>query len=167
MRWRDALVVPLLAALVVLQLSALPYVRLLPVTPQLALLAVLVWALHRGPEAGAFWGFAAGILTDLFAITPLGVSAVAMMATALLVAVLKRLLPPNRILIPMFLGGVGTFAYLLGSFLLLRLAGYDLPWSAPAAASPLILLHAVLILPAYWAVLALERLAGPRRVELS
>jgi rod shape-determining protein MreD len=50
---------------VTLQLSALPHIAITGVTCDLALLAVVGFALARGPEFGAISGFAGGLLLDL------------------------------------------------------------------------------------------------------
>ncbi|HEY3004010.1 MAG TPA: rod shape-determining protein MreD [Kribbellaceae bacterium] len=50
---------------VTFQLSALPHIAIAGVTCDLALLAVIGFALARGPEFGALTGFAGGLLLDL------------------------------------------------------------------------------------------------------
>jgi rod shape-determining protein MreD len=167
MRWRDLLVVPLMILLAVVQLTILPLAPLGGYTPQVLLLVVMAWVMLHGLGSGLVWAFTAGVVIDLFSISPLGVSALSYVAAVAVLAGVKALLPPNRTLVPMFLAAVGTFAYLLLSYLLLRLLGYDLPWRAATLASPLIFLHALLVLPLYWSILGVERLVGPRRVELT
>jgi rod shape-determining protein MreD len=167
MRWRDLLVVPVMLMLAVVQLTVLPRLPLSGYTPQLLLLVALAWAMLRGLGPGLSWAFAAGMVVDLFSISPMGVSALSYMAAAAVVVGIKALLPPNRVLVPMFLAAVGTSVTLLLAFFLLRLLGYELPWRAASLASPLILVHGLLVLPLYWLILGLERLIGPHRVELA
>ncbi len=60
---------------VVLQTTLLPHLRLFGAVPELGLLAVIGVAFEDGPESGAVFGFAAGLVTDMFLSTPVGLSA--------------------------------------------------------------------------------------------
>jgi rod shape-determining protein MreD len=62
---RAAVAGVVLVLAVTLQLSALPHVAIAGVTCDLALLAVIGFALARGPEFGAVTGFVGGLLLDL------------------------------------------------------------------------------------------------------
>src|SRR4029079_12519081 len=77
----------LLVLLVVLQTSLMPHLRVFGVVPDLGLVAAVAFAVRFGPELGATFGFAAGLATDLFLQTPLGLSAFAFGATAFLVGI--------------------------------------------------------------------------------
>jgi len=63
---------PLLLALALLQSTAMPYLKLFGVMPNLMLLTVVAWSLLRGPGEGVVWGFVGGIFLDLFSRAPLG-----------------------------------------------------------------------------------------------
>jgi rod shape-determining protein MreD len=85
----------LLVLLVVLQTSLFPHLRILGVVPDLGLVAAVALAVTYGPEAGATFGFAAGLATDLFLQTPLGLAAFAYGFTAFLFGILQdRLVRP-------------------------------------------------------------------------
>jgi len=56
----------------ILQVVFLPLVALRGVTPNLMLLAVLYFAVHRGPAAGVWLGFSWGILSDVAGLSLFG-----------------------------------------------------------------------------------------------
>ena len=65
----------LLLAALVIHTSVLSGIRLQGVRPDLMLLIAVCAGLVAGPERGAIVGFAAGLASDLFLQTPLGLSA--------------------------------------------------------------------------------------------
>jgi rod shape-determining protein MreD len=71
----------LLIAIVLVQTTILPYLRVFGVVPDLGLVATVAVAYREGPETGAIFGFAAGLSMDLFLQTPLGLSALAYLLT--------------------------------------------------------------------------------------
>ena len=77
----------LLVLLVVLQTSLMPHLRIAGVVPDLGLVASVAIALRFGPELSVAFRFAAGLATDLFLQTPLGLAAFAFGATAFLVGI--------------------------------------------------------------------------------
>lgn len=64
----------LLAFSLVLQLAVLDDVRVAGVRPEVMILLPVVAGVAGGPERGAILGFVAGLVTDLFAETPFGLS---------------------------------------------------------------------------------------------
>lgn len=166
MRWNNYASVPVMALLLLLQASVLPHLPVLGLTPQLLLLVVISWTLLRGLETGFVWAFVAGMFLDLFAISPLGSTALTLMAVVLVVVGIQKALPPNMFFVPVLTGAAGTFVYLLLHLSLLRLLGFELPWTEAAALAPLIVLHGLLILPIFWIGYRLDRLANPRRVQI-
>lgn len=166
MRWNNYASVPVMALLLLLQASVLPHLPVLGLTPQLLLLVVISWTLLRGLETGFVWAFVAGMFLDLFAIAPLGSTSLTFMVVVLVVVGIQKALPPNLFFVPVLTGAAGTFVYLLLNFSLLRLLGFELPWTEAAAQAPLIVLHGLLILPIFWISFRLDRLANPRRVQI-
>jgi rod shape-determining protein MreD len=67
----------------------MPHLRVAGVVPDLGLVAAVALAVRFGPELGASFGFAAGLATDLFLQTPLGLSAFAFGFTAFVVGILQ------------------------------------------------------------------------------
>ena len=104
----------LLVVLVVLQTSVMPHLRIFGVVPDLGLVAAVALAVTYGPELGATFGFAAGLATDLFLQTPLGLSAFAYGITAFLAGILQsRLARPAWWVRPAIAAAAGVFAGLV------------------------------------------------------
>jgi rod shape-determining protein MreD len=79
----------LLIAIVLVQTTILPYLRISGVVTDLGLVATAAVAYREGPETGAIFGFAAGLSMDLFLQTPLGLSALAYALTGFLIGILQ------------------------------------------------------------------------------
>jgi rod shape-determining protein MreD len=79
----------LLIAIVLIQTTILPYLRVFGVVADLGLVATVAVAYREGPETGAIFGFAAGLSMDLFLQTPLGLSALAYAFTGYLIGILQ------------------------------------------------------------------------------
>lgn len=158
--------IPLMALLVVLQTSLLPYFPILGIVPHLLFLVAVGWGLLHGINEGLLWAFVAGLFVDLFSISPTGISAIAYMTAVLPVVWMGSLLPQNRYLIPMIQTGIATLIMMLLNFVLLRLFGTPVGWDYLQLAPPTAVLHAALILPIYWLMYRLDRLWRPRAVEL-
>jgi rod shape-determining protein MreD len=155
-----------MAILGVVQAAILARFPLLGMVPQLPFLFAVAWALLHGVEEGAVWAFLAGFFLDLFSFTPMGVTSLAFMAAIGAVALLHRHLPVSRFFLPAVLAGLGTLIALLLYLLLLRLTGYPVDWQRAAALPPVAVLHALLVLPVYWALFTLERSLRRRAVEI-
>ncbi|MFO7537507.1 MAG: rod shape-determining protein MreD [Chloroflexota bacterium] len=160
------LAVPLMALLLILQTSLLPYFPVLGFVPQLLFLVAFGRGLLKGVNEGVVWAFVAGLFVDLFSAVPIGVSAVTYMAAIPSILWLSTMLPENRYLIPMLQAGLATFVVMLLNFFLLRLFGFSVGWEYMELIPPTAVLHAALILPIYWLMFRLDRLLRPRPVEL-
>jgi rod shape-determining protein MreD len=125
------------------------------VAPDLMLILSICGGLSGGPEAGACVGFVAGLLSDLFLTTPLGLSALTFCLIGFAVGYLRTIvLPESRLLVPIIGllatgAGVALFVVLAtlvgqtsftveGSHWLVRVAVIESLWSA------------VLIIPLSW-----------------
>lgn len=158
--------VPLMALLVVVQTSLLPYFPILGLVPQLLFLVAIGWGLLHGVNEGLLWAFVAGLFVDMFSVAPLGISAVAYMVALPPVIWLTTLLPENRYLIPMLQTGLATFIMMVLNFLLLRLFGFALGWEYMEIVPSTAVLHAALVLPIYWTMFRIDRLLRPPPIEL-
>jgi len=98
--------VPLGLAVVITQVAIFPQLRLFGVVPDLGLVAALAVAWNDGPEAGAWFGFAVGLLFDLFLATPLGLSAISYALVAYALGSIR----------PMFDGRIGLLTIAFGFF---------------------------------------------------
>lgn len=104
----------LVATAVVVQAGVFPHVRLFGVTPDLGLLVAAAVAYRLGSAAGAEVGFAAGLLIDLFAETPLGLSALAWSVTAWGVGMFHAgLVHPPRLISPLLGAAAGVVSGLV------------------------------------------------------
>lgn len=96
-----------LVAIVLVQTTVMPYLRVGDVVPELGLVATVAIAYREGPELGAGFGFAAGLAIDLFLQTPLGLSALAFSLTGYLVGILQGAMARTAWWVPPVLGGLG------------------------------------------------------------
>jgi rod shape-determining protein MreD len=92
----------LLLVAILIQTTLGSDLRVLGVAPDLMVLLTICAGLTGGPEAGAWVGFWAGLLTDLFLVsTPLGLSALTYCLIGASVGALRDwVLPESRVLLP-------------------------------------------------------------------
>lgn len=157
--------IPVMALLAIIESSVLSRFPILGITPQLMFVVALAWGLERGLEEGLIWAFIGGIVADLFSIAPLGISALGFMAGVGIPLLIRPVLPPRRLLVAMLLTALGTLIYLAVYFVGLRLYGFGIGLGGMVELLPLVVVHVVLIAPAYLLVQALLRAFKPRRVE--
>jgi len=91
----------------VLQTTVFTHLRVFGAVPDLTLVATVAMAYEEGPIAGAVFGFAAGLSTDMFLSTPLGLSALAFALTGYGVGLFQSGLIRESRGIASVLGGVG------------------------------------------------------------
>lgn len=113
--------IPLMVVLVILQSAVLPKFTILGVVPQLLFVATIAWSLLRGLRQGLVWALAAGLITDLFSVGPIGVTSLAMMAAVAAVIFVQRSFPESRIVMPVLLAALGTMVFWLIYLFILRL----------------------------------------------
>lgn len=160
------LAIPLMLVLGLVETAVLPHFPIFGHTPQLAFLVALVWGLLYGLEEGAVWAFFAGIFTDLFSITPVGVSSLAFMLGITAVIWAAQALPTSRVLLPLALAGLATVISFITELVLLRLFGTITNFQSITILPNILLLHILTILPLYWLLYIISRAARPRRVQL-
>jgi rod shape-determining protein MreD len=112
-------------SLVVLQTAVFTHLRIFGAVPDLTLVATVAMAYEEGPMSGAIFGFAAGLATDLFLSTPLGLSALSFALTGYAVGLFQSGMIRESRGIASVLGGVGglvgnTIFLIVGS-----IAGHD------------------------------------------
>ena len=146
--------VPMLAAIGLLQTTFVPYLSLLGAKPNLMLLVVVAWTLIAGSREGLWWAFIGGLWLDLLGGSPLGASALALVAAAYLIGQDAVAIFRERLLIR-----------LLG---LLALGGRPADWPATLVRVivPDALYNAMLLPVVYVLVLAASRRVGSRRWEV-
>ena len=87
MRYVIAVAVAFLLAM--FSVSAMPFVKVLGVTPDLVLIFAVCWAVVRGQEEALFVVPAAGFIRDLTTSDPLGTSVLALIPVVLLAAAVR------------------------------------------------------------------------------
>ncbi|HQY93795.1 rod shape-determining protein MreD [Caldilinea sp.] len=105
------LMAPLLLLLSLLQSTSVARFKVAGIKPDLVLLFVIIGALVYGARPGVLWAFIAGIGLDIFSSGPLGVSSLALMASALVAGLGHRPLSRFNILVPLTAAALGTLAY--------------------------------------------------------
>lgn len=160
------LAIPLMVVLGLVETAVLPHFPIFGVSPQLAFLVALAWGLLYGIEEGAVWAFFAGVFTDLFSITPVGVSSLAFIAGVTAVIWATQALPTSRVLLPMALAGLATIISFIIEIILLRLFGTITDLQSITILPNILLLHVLAILPIYWLIFIISRAIRPRRVQL-
>lgn len=65
----------LLVVLAMLQATLFPVLSPLGITPNLVLVAILLWSATRDPREGLLWAFSIGMFLSLLTLTPLGIDA--------------------------------------------------------------------------------------------
>lgn len=109
----------LLLFLVILQATLLNRLNILGIKPDLLLILVIFIGLYKGPIAGAWCGFLAGILLDLFSPAPLGTNALAKTVLGFLVGTVAPFLYFKAPLIQGFLLFIGMLLEGIILFILL------------------------------------------------
>lgn len=190
------LAIPLMLLLAIIQATVMPKFPVLGFVPLLTLLVALAWGMLHTLEEGVAWAFVGGLFVDIFSITPIGATSLAMMAAVAAVVLIKRNFPESRVLLPIILGFLATFVFWFVYLLMVRIAvpiiigdpalGLNLliqGTSAPGLSADIsggysinqttfgygLLLafgHALLLLPVYWVIYTAERFMTPRRVEI-
>ncbi len=118
-----------LVVIVLVQTTILPYARVFDVVPDLGLVATVAIAYKEGPELGATFGFFAGLATDFFLQTPLGLSALAFALTGYLIGLIQGSLLRSAWWVAPVLGGLGG---IIGGLLFVgigAIVGQDQLWA--------------------------------------
>ncbi len=160
--------IPLMAGLAVLQASALSHLRLLEGRPDLALLAVVGWALTgRGQQAMA-WGFFGGLFLDLVSGMPLGVTSAALVLVGLAVSASEGRfwgVHPLMQLAAVLIGSAILYALTLAA-LLLSGRPLDLLRAVSSVVLPGTFLNLLLALPAVQLAEGLQGFLFPPKVSV-
>jgi rod shape-determining protein MreD len=134
-----------------LQLTLVSPIGLLGTHADLIPLVVAFSGLLGGSTAGAAMGFGVGILTDLLAVTTLGVSSLLLVPLGYAAGRLRELRDPHHTLVPLAVGAAVTLLYAIGTAIVQLSLGVDAPVSGQVVAQilALTLLAALLALPVH------------------
>jgi rod shape-determining protein MreD len=122
------LVIPLIFAAALLQVTLMPHLSVWGVFPDLPLLMVLSWGLLRGGREGAMWGFVAGLFTDLFSGGPFGAATLSLMTVGSLSGLGQNVGFRHYLLLPPLFALLGTVVYDLIFLLVLAVTGHTVVW---------------------------------------
>lgn len=109
----------------------MPHLTIAGVQPDLALAAVVCWALCRGAADGAVGGLLAGLVLDLLSGAPFGVHTFTMTLVGAAAGLAAALVPREH---AMLLPGMAVLCTILqqaACVSLLRAAGWPLGWTQP------------------------------------
>lgn len=188
--------IPIMLGLAIVQSTVLPKFPILGFVPLPVFLVSLAWGLLHTMEEGVAWAFVGGLFVDLFSVSPLGATSLALMAAVAAVIFIQRNFPESRLLLPIIFSFLASlifwFVYLfllrifvpfiigdqaLGIDVLIRssrvpglsadIAGqYSINEATFGYGLLLAFGHGLLVLPIYWLIYSAERILLPRRVQI-
>jgi rod shape-determining protein MreD len=169
-------VIALLAAwlLTVLSVSAMPYLKVLGVTPDLVLIFAASWTMLRGRDEALVVVPLTGFIRDLLTADPLGTSVLALAPLVPLAAVLRLRAMDTDFVPAVALVAAGSVAYGAISMTVLSATGHEIAWTEGFLGTVLpgalvnALFTPILYLPMHWlgahrrtGMLGSGRLAAP------
>jgi len=115
--------------LAVLGVSAMPYVKVLGVTPDLVLVFAACWTVARGQGEALVVVPLAGVLRDLTTSDPLGTSVLALSPIVLLTATRALWIMESELVPTLLVVGAGSLGYGVLSMTVLAATGQEMPWA--------------------------------------
>ena len=157
--------------LALLQVSLMPYVEILGVTPDLVLIFAASWAVIRGQDEAVVVVPVAGFLRDLVTSDPLGTSVLALSPIVLLAAAVRLRSVDTQFIPTVAVVASGSLTYGIISMTVLALTGQTIDWTDAAlrVLLPSCLVNAVFTPLVYMPVHLLSapqgrRIVGTRRL---
>jgi rod shape-determining protein MreD len=157
--------------LAVLHSSALTYVKVLGVTPDLLLIFAASWAIVRGQEEAFVVVPMAGILRDLTTSDPLGTSVLGLGPIVLLAAAARLRSVETEFLPTVGVVAAGSLAYIIISMVVLAATGDGIPWGQGIlrVLIPAVIVNSlftpIVYLPVHWLSPHPTGLQGARRLS--
>ncbi len=111
-----------------LQSSILPYINILGVVPNTALLIVISIALYKGRFYGGFMGIVIGIIQDIVFSPVVGVNAFIYFFAGYLVGLVENKLTKENIFIPILFSILGTIYYNFSYYVFMFFLSKDIPF---------------------------------------
>ncbi len=115
---------------VLIQATLLARIKLVGASPNLLLVAVVMWSLIRGLSDGLVWGFTGGLGLDLVAGLPLGTSSLALLTTCPLAGLGKNSVFPGSLTLPSLLVALATPLHGCVILLTRQMLGVPVDWLA-------------------------------------
>jgi rod shape-determining protein MreD len=135
-----------------LQTSAMPWLRVAGVVPDVMLLVVISASLLLGSRSGFIWALAGGMLLDLLSGGPTAAASISLAVAALAIGLLRSNLPQDMSWMPLASSALGTAVYQVSYWVILQLAGHPSPWlpSLLQVILPGIMANSLLAYPTFW-----------------
>jgi rod shape-determining protein MreD len=154
--------IPLLAAIALIQSTALPHVIILGVKPELMLMVVASWSLLRGTGEGMVWAVIGGMGLDLLSGAPLGTMTVALLVVSFLSGLGESSVFRTHVLLPLVTALVTSLVYDLIILVILGLSGQPVFWldNLTRIVLPSTLVNTLLMPLIFWPLRWLHRKTG-------
>ena len=114
--------------LAVLGASAMPYLKVLGITPDVVLIFAACWAMARDQGEALVVVPLAGLLRDLSTSDPVGMSVLALSPIVLLAAIRELRGMESEFVSTLIVVGAGSLGYGLLSMTVLAATGQEIPW---------------------------------------
>mgnify|MGYP005854011821 CR=1 FL=1 len=156
----------LLFVVALLQVTIMPHLTIVHLQPDLALAAVVGWALYSGPSQGALSGSIVGLALDMLSGGPFGMHTCVMSIVGTLAGLGAALLPREHVLLLPAVAVLCTFVQQGAYVWLLRTAGWPLDWGQVliAIVIPMALINLFLTVLFYPFVGLLYRRTAPKEL---
>ena len=127
----------LLVGLAALQAAVAPHLAVMGVRPNLPLIVVTAWGLLRGSAEGIWWGLGAGLATDLFSGTPLGMFAGGLTMAGMVAGLGERQVFRSHVIMPTVMIAANTLLANLATMGAMALLNWPVRVGATVASSVL------------------------------
>jgi rod shape-determining protein MreD len=151
----------LILLLALVQTTLLPLGRIIGITPDLVLVALLLWSAAREPREGLLWAFGIGLFLDLLTLAPLGSSALALLPVVVIGWLGRNRFFQSGLVVPLLLAMAATLAHGLALLALAPFTGGHVNPLATARLGVLgATLNALVVPPLYLIVQLVDRWIG-------
>lgn len=119
----------LMLFLALVQVSVMPFVKVLGARPDLVLVAVIAWTLLRGARDGLYWAFIGGLILDMLSGAPFGTMILGLCVVALLAQLGYGRVFGNPYLLSTAVAFPLAVLYGLIILVILLVAGHNVNWA--------------------------------------
>ena len=160
--------IPIFSFLLIIQSAVLSQVPLVYGTADLALLAMIAWALQKRVDTAWHWGVVGGLMASFVSALPTGAPLLGYLLTIGLTRILRRRIWHAPILAMLVAVFAGTLVTNLLNLIALLLAGNPMSWldALELITLPSLLLNLLLALPAYAIFADLAKWLYPEGLEM-
>lgn len=160
--------IPILGGLMILQTGIVSRLPLLQGTPDLVMLAIIIWALQKRVQTAWHWCIIGGLMYSLVSALPVGVPLLCYALVTWLVLIFKQRIWQVPILAMFLMVLLGTLITHAVSYTSIVLTGTPLPLveAFNQVTLPSLLLNLLFALPIYAVITDLSRWAYPEELEV-